>query len=108
MIEIAYIIYAKNGEKIKENSFLIKPDEFKINNSFIHGITQQNPELLEIFDDMCLTWWKHKNLINLIKDIIFNNFDKNSNTYNISINFKMSIQSLIDNPKELLELINVC
>jgi hypothetical protein len=35
-------------------------------------------------------------------------FDKSSNTYNISINFKMSIQSLIDNPNELLELINEC
>ena len=31
-----------------------------------------------------------------------------ANTYNISINFKMSLQSLIDNPKELLELINDC
>ena len=35
-------------------------------------------------------------------------FDKNSNTYNISVQFKMSLQSLIDNPKELLELINEC
>ena len=30
------------------------------------------------------------------------------NTYNISVQFKMSLQSLIDNPKELLELINDC
>ena len=28
--------------------------------------------------------------------------------YNFSIQFKMSIQSLIDKPKELLELINEC
>ena len=28
--------------------------------------------------------------------------------YNISIQFKMSLQSLIDKPKELLELINDC
>ena len=33
---------------------------------------------------------------------------KNSNTYNISIQFKMNLQSLIDKPKELLELINDC
>lgn len=69
---------------------------------------QTNPELLDIFDDMCLTWWGKKDLINIIKNIVSKHFDKNSNTYNISINFKMSLQSLIDNPKELLELINEC
>jgi hypothetical protein len=69
---------------------------------------QENPELLEMFDDMCLTWWNKKDLINIIKNIVSKYFDKNSNTYNISINFKMSLQSLIDSPKELLELINDC
>jgi hypothetical protein len=69
---------------------------------------QENPELLDMFDDMCLIWWNKKGLINIIKNIVLNYFDKNSNTYNISINFKMSLQSLIDDPKELLELINEC
>ena len=69
---------------------------------------QKNPELLEIFDDMCLIWWGKKDLIDIIKKIISDYFDKNSNTYNVSINFKMSLQSLIDSPKELLELINEC
>ena len=69
---------------------------------------QENPELLDKFDDMCLIWWNKKDLINIIKDIVSKYFDRNSNTYNISINFKMSLQSLIDNPKELLELINEC
>lgn len=69
---------------------------------------QENPELLEIFDDMCLIWWNKKDLINIIKNIISKYFDKNSNTYKISIQFKMSLKSLIDNPKELLELINSC
>ena len=69
---------------------------------------QKNPELLEIFDDMCLIWWGKKDLIDIIKKIVSEYFDKNSNTYNVSINFKMSIQSLIDSPKELLELINEC
>ena len=69
---------------------------------------QENPELLDMFDDMCLIWWNKKDLINIIKDIVSKYFDRNSNTYNISINFKMSLQSLIDNPKELLELINEC
>ena len=69
---------------------------------------KENPELLDIFDDQCLIWWNKKDLIDLIKDIISKYFDKSSNTYNISIQFKMSLISLIDNPKELLELINDC
>ena len=67
---------------------------------------KENPDLLETFNDQCLIWWNKKDLINIIKDIVSKYFDKNSNTYNISINFKMSLQSLIDSPKELLELIN--
>ena len=69
---------------------------------------KENPELLDTFDDQCLIWWNKKDLIDLIKNIVSKYFDKNSNTYNISVQFKMSLQSLIDNPKELLELINDC
>jgi hypothetical protein len=69
---------------------------------------KENPELLDIFNDQCLIWWNKKDLIDLIKDIVSKYFDKSSNTYNISVQFKMSLQSLIDNPKELLELINDC
>jgi hypothetical protein len=69
---------------------------------------KHNEELLYIFDDMCLIWWNKKGLINIIKNIIEKFFDKSSNTFNISIQFKMSIQSLLDRPKELLELINEC
>ena len=69
---------------------------------------KENPKLLDTFNDQCLIWWNKKDLIDLIKDIVNKYFDKNSNTYNISIQFKMSLHSLIDNPKELLELINDC
>jgi hypothetical protein len=69
---------------------------------------KENPKLLDIFDDQCLVWWNKKDLIDLIKEIISKYFDKTSNTYNISVQFKMSLQSLLDNPKELLELINDC
>lgn len=69
---------------------------------------QENPELLDIFNEMCLVWWNKKDLIHIIKRIVDEFFDKNSNVYNISIQFKMSLQSLIDNPKELLELVNNC
>jgi hypothetical protein len=69
---------------------------------------KDNPELLDTFDDQCLIWWNKKGLIDFIKDIVDKYFDKTSNTYNISIQLKMSLQSLIDNPKELLELISEC
>ena len=69
---------------------------------------KDNPELLDTFNDQCLVWWNKKDLIELIKDIIIKYFDKKTNTYNISVQFKMSLQSLIDNPKELLELITEC
>ena len=69
---------------------------------------KENPELLHTFDDQCLIWWNKKDLIDLIKDIVSKYFNKSSNTYNISVQFKMSLHSLIDNPKELLELINDC
>jgi hypothetical protein len=69
---------------------------------------KDNPELLDTFDDQCLIWWNKKDLIDIIKDIISKYFNKTSNTYNISVQFKMSLQSLIDNPKELLELIAEC
>jgi len=69
---------------------------------------KEDKELLEVFDEQCLIWYNKKGLVNFIQDIISKYFDKNSNTYNISIQFKMSIKSLIDRPKELLELINEC
>ena len=69
---------------------------------------KNNKELLDIFDDQCQIWWDKKGLINIIKDIIENNFEKNSSAFNISVNFKMNIQSLIDRPTELLKLINEC
>jgi hypothetical protein len=69
---------------------------------------KNNPELLDIFDEQSLIWWNKKDLINIIADITNKYINKNSNTFNISINFKMGLQSLIDKPKELLELINEC
>ena len=46
--------------------------------------------------------------IKLIEAIVGKYIRKNSCIYNISIQFKMSLQSLIDKPKELLELIDSC
>jgi len=69
---------------------------------------KNNPSLLDIFNDQCLIWWNNKCLIDLIKEIVSKYFNKETIAYNITIQFKMSLQSLIDNPKELLELINDC
>ncbi len=80
------------------------------NKDFIKMLTtiQNNPELLEIFNEQSLIWWNKKNLIEIVKSITEKNFAKTSNIFNISIQFKMALQSLIDHPKELLELINDC
>jgi hypothetical protein len=69
---------------------------------------KSRPILLDIFDSQCEIWWNKNGLIDLIKDIVSKFFNKNSSAYNISIQFKMSMKSLIDQPKELLELINDC
>jgi len=67
---------------------------------------KETPELLEIFNEQCFIWWNNKNVIELIRQIVSIYFNKGTNTFNTTIQFKLSIQSLIDKPKELLELIN--
>jgi DNA polymerase III epsilon subunit-like protein len=42
LIEIAYIIYDNEGNKIKEVENLVIPNGFKITNSKFHGITEAN------------------------------------------------------------------
>lgn len=39
VIELGYIIYSFDGRELDRREFLIKPDNFKIENSNIHGIT---------------------------------------------------------------------
>ena len=41
MIELGYQLYSNTGVLLKENSYLIKPNGFSINNSKIHGITNE-------------------------------------------------------------------
>ncbi len=40
LIELGYIVYDATGKKIKEYDSLVKPDNWTITNSFVHGITQ--------------------------------------------------------------------
>jgi len=69
---------------------------------------KENRELSEMFNDMLMIWWNKKDLIHIITEIVNKSFEKNINIYNISFKIKMEIQSLIDKPKELIELINEC
>lgn len=72
------------------------------------NVIKTSPSLLSVFNDQSFIWWNKKDIIKLIEKIIEKYIKKNSSIYNISIQFKMSLQSLIDKPKELLELIDSC
>jgi hypothetical protein len=69
---------------------------------------KENPNLLEVFNDQSFVWWNKKDIIKLVEKVVGKYVKKNSSIYNIAIQFKMSLQSLIDKPKELLELIDSC
>lgn len=72
------------------------------------NVIKTSPSLLSVFNDQSFIWWNKKDIIKLIEKIVEKYIKKNSSIYNIAIQFKMSLQSLIDKPKELLELIDSC
>jgi hypothetical protein len=72
------------------------------------NVIKTSPSLLSVFEDQSFIWWNKLDIIRLIEAIVEKYIRKNSDIYNISIQFKMSLQSLIDKPKELLELIDSC
>ena len=72
------------------------------------NVIKYNPALLSVFQDQSFIWWNKPDIIKLIEAIVGKYIRKSSCIYNISIQFKMSLQSLIDKPKELLELIDSC
>lgn len=71
-------------------------------------LIKANPALLEVFQDQSYIWWNKPDVIDMIEKIVEKYVKKDSLVYNIAIQFKMSLQSLIDNPKDLLELIDSC
>jgi hypothetical protein len=71
-------------------------------------VIKNNPELLSVFQDQSFIWWNKPDIIKLIEAIVRKYIRKNSCIYNISIQFKMSLQSLLDKPNDLLELIASC
>jgi hypothetical protein len=72
------------------------------------NVIKTSPSLLSVFQDQSFIWWNKPDIIKLIEAIVGKYIKKSSCIYNISIQFKMSLQSLIDKPKELLELIDSC
>jgi len=78
------------------------------NNDFIEMLNtiSNDIELLEIFNEQSFIWWNNKDIIELIKKLTSKYIEKNSNTFNIAIIIKMSLKSLIDKPRELLEFIS--
>jgi adenine-specific DNA-methyltransferase len=78
------------------------------NNDFVEMLNtiSKDPELLEIFNEQSFIWWNNKDIIELIKKLTTKYIEKNSNTFNIAIIIKMTLKSLIDKPKELLEFIS--
>ena len=42
LIELGYIMFDKSGKEIKKYDHLIKPDNFIITNTFVHGIKQED------------------------------------------------------------------
>lgn len=68
----------------------------------------KNKELTDVFEDQSFIWWNKKDIIKIINNMVKKYVKKNSDTYNIVIQFKMSLKSLIDKPNELLEYIDNC
>jgi len=57
IIELAYMIYNKDKTLIKQISYIIKPTEFDIENSHIHGITKEDAmkfgvDIIDVFEEM--------------------------------------------------------
>jgi hypothetical protein len=67
-----------------------------------------SPSLLDVFENQSCIWFNNPGIITLFKTIVEKYIKKNSPIYDIAIQFHMSLQSLIDSPKELLELIDSC
>jgi hypothetical protein len=71
-------------------------------------IIKNDNQLLDVFNNQTTIWWNHNGLLDFIIDLTKKYIKNNSYTYNIAIQLKMTIESLIDKPKELLDYIESC
>jgi hypothetical protein len=58
-------------------------------------IIKLNPLLFNVFKNQSFIWWKKSDIISLLEDIVSQYVQNNSCIYNIIIQFKMSLQSVI-------------
>lgn len=72
------------------------------------NVIKSNPLLLSVFEDQSFIWWNKRDVIKLVEMIVRKYVKRSSTVYDVAIQFKLSLQSLIDRPKELLELIDSC
>jgi hypothetical protein len=72
------------------------------------NIIKTTPSLLNVFRDQSFIWWNKPDIIRLVEVIMCKYIRKDTCIYNISVQIKMSLHSLIDKPKELLEFIDSC
>lgn len=89
-------------------SFILSMNDKEMDFVKILENIKKNPNLLDVFNKQCTIWWNRQDIIDFLIKIVNKYIKKNSDPYNIAIQFKMSLQSLIDSPKDLLELIDDC
>lgn len=96
LIELGYIIFDKSGKDIKKYDDLVKPNNFMITNTFIHGITHENAvqngkDINQVLDQLILDLKKVDGII----------------CHNISFDMAIILSEAYRlNKLELIELIN--
>ena len=86
-------------------SVLLTIDEVEHDFYKMLELINKDKSLLDLFDTQCNIWWNKTGLIEFIKQLVEKYILKEGEIYNIAIRFKEDMKSLIDKPKELLELI---
>ena len=69
---------------------------------------EKEPSLLSVLEEQCFIWWNKREVLKMIITLILKYIKKDSDIYNITIQFKMSLKGLLDKPDELLKLIDSC
>jgi site-specific DNA-methyltransferase (adenine-specific) len=79
----------------------IKDDLVKLIN-----IIKDNPNLLTIYKEQSKIWWDSENTIDLILHLVQTYIKKDSKIYNMTIQIKSNLRSLIYTPDKLLDYID--
>jgi hypothetical protein len=71
----------------------------------IFDIISSDINLVIVFNEQTKNWWNVTNILPFFRQLLEKYVKKDSVIYNISIQIKMTLESLVDKPKELLEFI---